>query len=930
METFIFRQRHFLVIAHQESMKSASRLFRCWAVVCWIGLVPLLSFAQSSAEMLRQAKAATALVLNGDASGTAFCIAKTGIFVTNAHVVQIDGTVSQTVSLVVNPTEANQKRFEATVAGVDPVQDLAFLKVQDAGEFVRLQLGDDSELMETQPIIAFGYPFGRFLATSDADLPSISVNTGRITSLRKKNGKLSQIQLDAQLNPGNSGGPVLNAKGQVIGVVTAGVLGSGVNFAIPVSQLREKVTNPILGAQNVEVPWEKRLEPFTFEMDVLSLVPPPAGAHAELLLPGAGGKPRVFTEKLGNGGRIQFTAPPIEEGSPGVQHLDVSITYVDGSMVISTIEDGRFRLADEVLNLSSVSGMVFAENQATVTKTDGTTLTGQLKGLDAVNLTEDATLEILGVGARMIVPAKFFEGRRAGLGAVEKGKLGIMGATRMGLSLGSTSQSEFPITARIISNNQVLASVDTSLFLKNLPAVSPNMLTPTLPGFPDGQGISSFPPAVNVTLQPEKEVSPNQVIELPEEVYDLDTGGAGRYLALHFKRLKELRIFDTAKLEFTHTIPVSSFEVLFAAGATQLIVVYPLEGIVDAFSLHTGERMLRTMSPVPGAMHSVSMGSRSNRVFVLAADQRVAGSSFGDSRFHVMDSQTLKPSMSLPRNSNYDNTKISIRSAHDGFTYGLSRLHVSPTGFGVLDLGINPPQFHYEHDTVGLVIPSGDFIYTEQDGVYTPHQTKVIGLEKRNDNLALVSSIHPAFFLAAPIPIGSPYSRGGVEKKWHLSIHTAGQPDPLYTLPDELEEMKKEGSTKKNREDPFTLEKRYHFLPELKLLITIPPTNDQLILRRVDLVEALKNSDRTYIVVTSPKPRSATSGSSFKHQLTHLASEDVAYEIAFAPPNMSISADGMLTWDVPKGDRGKIHRVVLLARLPGGLEQFHSFVLQIQ
>jgi serine protease Do len=80
-------------------------------------------------------------------------------------------------------------------------------------------------LTELAEVVAFGYPFGSGLAVSKKEKPAISVNVGRITSLRQKAGELHRIQIDAALNPGNSGGPVLDKEGKVIGVVVGGVQG---------------------------------------------------------------------------------------------------------------------------------------------------------------------------------------------------------------------------------------------------------------------------------------------------------------------------------------------------------------------------------------------------------------------------------------------------------------------------------------------------------------------------------------------------------------------------------------------------------------------------------------------------------------------------------------------------------------------------------
>ena len=78
----------------------------------------------------------------------------------------------------------------------------------------------------TASVTAFGYPLGTMVPHETGKYPSVSVNGGRITALTKGEDGLSLIQLDAALNPGNSGGPVLDHEGKVIGVVAAGIAGS--------------------------------------------------------------------------------------------------------------------------------------------------------------------------------------------------------------------------------------------------------------------------------------------------------------------------------------------------------------------------------------------------------------------------------------------------------------------------------------------------------------------------------------------------------------------------------------------------------------------------------------------------------------------------------------------------------------------------------
>jgi len=181
-------------------------------------------------QELQKAKEATVFVKSGAGTGTAFCIeSSNGYFLTNYHVVKDSPAL---VTLVANPGSESKESTKASVLLVDPENDLALLKANFRRKLPSLSLGIDADLKETDLLTAFGYPFGTALA-ADGKSPAVSVNTGRITSLRRKDGKLSSIQTDAAINRGNSGGPMLNEDGNVIGIVKSGNGAAGLNFAIP-------------------------------------------------------------------------------------------------------------------------------------------------------------------------------------------------------------------------------------------------------------------------------------------------------------------------------------------------------------------------------------------------------------------------------------------------------------------------------------------------------------------------------------------------------------------------------------------------------------------------------------------------------------------------------------------------------------------------
>jgi len=173
------------------------------------------------------------------ASGSGAIVSEDGYIVTNNHVV--DGADD------INVTLSNQKSFKAKLVATDPSTDLAIIKI-DAKGLPFLLYGNSDEVQVGQWVLAVGYPL-TLEATVTAGIVSAKGRTLDINRRQSKSPIESFIQTDAAVNPGNSGGPLINTEGKLVGInsAIASPTGSyaGYSFTIPVNIVK-KITSDLM------------------------------------------------------------------------------------------------------------------------------------------------------------------------------------------------------------------------------------------------------------------------------------------------------------------------------------------------------------------------------------------------------------------------------------------------------------------------------------------------------------------------------------------------------------------------------------------------------------------------------------------------------------------------------------------------------------
>lgn len=172
---------------------------------------------------------------------------ESGLIATNHHVVA--AAVGQGCSVVFRSGQADEMTADAYVVASDPDKDIAFLKVSVDKLPAPMRVDAAAVLRETLTVYAAGFPFGERLEKRRGN-PSMTVTRATISSLRHDDeGGVYRIQVSGDVNPGNSGGPLVTASGDLIGLLVSAVRGTQIGFAIPAADVQRGLDGYVRDAQ---------------------------------------------------------------------------------------------------------------------------------------------------------------------------------------------------------------------------------------------------------------------------------------------------------------------------------------------------------------------------------------------------------------------------------------------------------------------------------------------------------------------------------------------------------------------------------------------------------------------------------------------------------------------------------------------------------
>lgn len=506
----------------------------------------------------RIGKAATALVEcdrgGGKAHGSAFCIHASGLFVTNRHVV----AGSTAVRLVLDPALKTQRIVKAEVIRTDPETDLALLRAEGVEDLPVLALGDSGKVEELEEVVACGFPFGKSLRMAKDGYPAVSLEKVTVTSLRLEAGELHRIQVDVTLEPGNSGGALLNLRGKIVGVVVSGVRGAGGHFVIPSDRLAAFLAVPDLRLTAPALTRANQDRPASFEARVVSAIAPGHRLSVDLVLR-AGNGPERRQEMKFDAGVYRLTAVPVP---PVKRHLELTAQFETGT-VTGLVADRDIAIGKQQMKLSACSRLQ-SRPHPVVTLTGGKTIEGAPTGLEKVDFLiggQTVTLDLSRSAAVKIdAPGP--------VTAVDCTLIARQGVEEVGRSL----------TRLPIGGVALVEAAD-----------------------PSAGGLA--PP----------ELAGDKVVKkLPDLASDICVGGGGRYLVLHLPKLKKLAIFDVNAAAIVRYIPLTDDKIVYAAGLDKVVIGLTKKGVVERWDLRTGKK--ESSRTVPGAadIDRVLLGSASH------------------------------------------------------------------------------------------------------------------------------------------------------------------------------------------------------------------------------------------------------------------------------------------------------------------------------
>ena len=843
-------------------------------------------------RMVEMGKSASFLVeLSGKKSyATAFCIQSSGIFVTNNHVVD-SLAIGESVNLVMHSGTDEQKTIEARLIRIDSKSDLALLKsVGNDTEYTTLKLSQNPNVFETMNVTAFGFPFGVGLALKEDDFPSISVSVGKITAVRREKKETQLVQLDATLNPGNSGGAVLDETGEVIGVVSFGVAKTGVNFAIPVEKLNHFLLTPDV---EMKVPAFNEAnfdQPKEVEVVVTPLIGELKDASVEFWLRKGKEQPQKFAIPKADGNRylgmVQAKDGDIKK------LLDGQIEFASGKIETKIVND-KLMFGTRAMYLSDI------------------------RSIEITQESENSEAKIL-----------FADGESSKLSAKELPTINIdLGNYPVVINLAMASRLEIAeVESESISHMVVVKSAEKEVY-RSSSGKEMGDGTEESSSESNDSAILGLGSRRKTPLENSKSKIP-----VPGIITDVVYARGGDLLLAKLGAEKKLVVIDLATASITKVLPLSSDNVIVAGTMDHIVIVDRGQNIIERYSIKGFKRELAVKPPFAGIIKSITAGCASQGPILI--HKSVGSGALDNASFIVVDLNNFKETQVAGQNTGHYSSfrdTVHVRASADGRVFGMWATSHSPGGMQTIALNGNQMIVKYEHTSVGHVVPSanGANIFSGANGVFTADLKSLSKDSNRPTNLPSVPTSHPRFYITVPARPGIQVNLpSDLHKGVRAGFHEIGSESTLVELPDlELNNPKQDSDSWATHD--FSVDKRAYLNMSLNRLVSIPFTNDSIIIQDFDFKKEISKSGVDFLVVSSLPAQTFDMGKTFRYQVVVESNKNkLKFELASGPEKMEISATGKLTWKVPENFKQDSVDVIIAVTNGSSMQTYDTFKIR--
>jgi hypothetical protein len=784
-----------------------------------------------------------------------------------------ENDTNEELSILLNVNTPAEKRYPVRVLRVSGDGKLAVFKVDLTEKIPALELGNDEDLVETQQLYIFGYPFGlterkKNIRIKDGPV-SFSTSVARVTALRKDGDVLTAIQMDGQLNPGNSGGPVLDENGKVIGLAASIDRGTGVNFAMPIAALKRMMLSPVVTIALPPIAFEERFQPAKFTISTHSLKPL-VNDNVTLEITSLGQTRSEKAVKVKDG-EYQVSLAPMAPRAFNANDMVAATIDLESGQVRGLIKDLQIPISGKSRPLSQTS-LVERKTAGGPLFIDGMSSGGPVPELAKLKVQVGGeTLSLDGEKIRRLVVT-------------------------------SPVNDRLPVTYKAVAT----AGAAQTAIEGRIPLAAP-FTTGDFPASPSpSSDLPSPRPAVGAVRN--FPISHTKAIAL---------GNEGRALVFRFMKPSRLEVFDVVEMKMRGTIELAEDLPFFAVGKTHVLVCLAEKKVIQRYSLET-LKLEKTMPLPEGKVIAMTMGSHATGSALL-----VAVGATNEATFYLIDAEKMTVSATERDEKLFPDAKQTImclRASADGSTYAFS---VNMKGFHVVTYKNGHLAFFHRPDfksPLGLLVPNADGsrIFADESGVFSPEMVPLVrpGASRRvylpstqGDWFLTVGEAapDPSYIMYLPTSPGSPFfTAAGSSGRNNLGairvvFHSGTSSQPIAYFPGKIDELESyAGSWRTTSGWPsITADQRCIYLPDLQRLVTISSDNERFSVREFDLQKLLLEQGVDYLYLTAVPPPVAPSRR-LNFPLTAASNVGgITYALRSGPPGLKVSQEGVIDWTAP-------------------------------